>query len=167
MDSDQAIASGCFGGLKLQSLFKGRSKQIVCPVPAVLERNVSQPAPSMKAEKDERDFLSPSRDSTFGSPSDWRLPDESVLPPYTAGRKETLEGALAAEQTIDSSLDELEPELHRSSWAWVPRELRPRHSKSLTAFMHNHRFNITLKYLGLETAWKAEFSHGLAGRSWA
>ncbi|KAE9399553.1 hypothetical protein BT96DRAFT_965608 [Gymnopus androsaceus JB14] len=112
MDSDQAIISGCFGGLRLQSLFKRRSKQTVRPVPAALERNVSQPAPSMKAEKDERDFLSPSRDFSFGSPSDWWLPDESVLPPYTAG---TSEGALAAEKTIESSLDELEPELRKLS----------------------------------------------------
>ena len=34
----------------------------------------------------------------------------------------------------------------------------------LTNFMAGHGFNVTKHYLGLETAWRAEFSQGTGGR---
>jgi len=36
---------------------------------------------------------------------------------------------------------------------------------TLTAFMSNHGFSVTRHYLGLETAWRAEFTNGKGGRT--
>ena len=35
---------------------------------------------------------------------------------------------------------------------------------TLTAFMTDHGFKVTPHYLGLETAWRAEWEHGSGGR---
>ncbi|KAH7870407.1 amidohydrolase [Lentinula edodes] len=149
--------SGCFGGFKLRSFVSGKQKQ----------GNEKLPA---SREGDEK-VLAPSRDFDFGIPSEWGLSLEqssfdSSLPPYT-----TLVDASkssAAEQTISRVLDELESELHELSMkihdhpeiAFQERYARD----TLTAFMHRHKFHVTSGYLGLETAWRAEYSYGRGGK---
>lgn len=36
---------------------------------------------------------------------------------------------------------------------------------TLTEFMESHGFTVTRHYLGLQTAWRAEFTHGKGGRT--
>lgn len=42
-------------------------------------------------------------------------------------------------------------------------EVRDAHDL-LTGFMSEHGFKVTPHYLGLDTAWRAEFTHGKGGR---
>jgi len=71
-------------------------------------------------------------------------------------------------KTIESKLDALDPELRELSLdihdhPELMFEEKYAHDV-LTAFMLSHGFSITKHYLGLETAWRAEFSHGKGGR---
>lgn len=71
--------------------------------------------------------------------------------------------------TIDSTIDALDAELRGLSldiWknpelAWEEHYAHDR----LTEFMFQHGFKVTKHYLGLETAWRAEFSRGKGGRT--
>ncbi|KAI0272347.1 hypothetical protein BC834DRAFT_343931 [Gloeopeniophorella convolvens] len=69
-------------------------------------------------------------------------------------------------QTIEDTLRELAPELHQLSLdihdhPELNFEERYAHDR-LTALMAAHGFTVTRHYLGLATAWRAEFRHGRA-----
>ncbi|KAJ4469583.1 hypothetical protein J3R30DRAFT_3661636 [Lentinula aciculospora] len=71
-------------------------------------------------------------------------------------------------KTINSILDELQPELYTLSMAIHDHPeiaFQERYARdTLIAFMRRHEFNITSEYLGLETAWRAEYSYGSGGK---
>ncbi|GJJ06039.1 hypothetical protein Clacol_000226 [Clathrus columnatus] len=88
-----------------------------------------------------------------------------ILPPqYTAEeiyRPDVLE-------TIEQALDRLSPALRDlslkiHSHPEISFEEKYAHD-TLTEFMESSGFKVTRHYLGLETAWRAEFKHGTGGR---
>ncbi|KAF8892143.1 hypothetical protein BD779DRAFT_1610312 [Infundibulicybe gibba] len=98
-----------------------------------------------------------------GKESEWWL-ETQHLPPYapldSSGifRPEVL-------QTIENKLDELDPELRRLSLFIHELMFKERIAHDyLTKFMSEHGFKVTRQYLGLETAWRAEFKQGKGGR---
>lgn len=71
-------------------------------------------------------------------------------------------------ETIEAKIDELKLSLEKLSLdIWenpeVAYEEKYAH-KVLTEYMQEKGFKVTQHYLGLETAWKAEFTHGKNGR---
>ncbi|KAJ3798506.1 amidohydrolase [Lentinula aff. detonsa] len=165
LKTEHGHTTGCFGGFKLR--FSGKS-----PATRTLSTIRSEPALSKPGEK----MLAPSQHFDFGVPSGWGLSAEqssldSFLPPYTtqmnASRTSGVVDSVAG-KTINSVLDELEPELYQLSMdihdhpeiAFQERYARD----TLTAFMRRHKFNVTSEYLGLETAWRAEYSYGNGGK---
>ncbi|KAH9992985.1 hypothetical protein BJV74DRAFT_795679 [Russula compacta] len=93
---------------------------------------------------------------------------ESGLPPpysWTTSEKDDIPDAMG---TIEDTLHELEPELRRLSLdihghPELNFEERYAHDR-LTEFMASHGFTVTRHYLGLATAWCAEFRRGARGR---
>ncbi|KII85875.1 hypothetical protein PLICRDRAFT_178184 [Plicaturopsis crispa FD-325 SS-3] len=79
------------------------------------------------------------------------------LPPYVPG--DGFQPELM--KTIASFLDKLDPAL-RSLSLKIHGEFA---HDTLTAFMEEHGFTVTRHYLGLDTAWRAEFSNGKGGRT--
>ncbi|KAI0339678.1 hypothetical protein BDW22DRAFT_1336005 [Trametopsis cervina] len=71
-------------------------------------------------------------------------------------------------KTIDSTIDSLTDDLRKLSiFIWEHPELGFKEVQAhneLTSFMKKSGFNVTPHHLGLETAWRAEFSHGENGR---
>ncbi|KAF9071529.1 hypothetical protein BDP27DRAFT_1446243 [Rhodocollybia butyracea] len=159
-DND-GTAIGCFGGFKLLRFPK--RKQETSPATKV---------PSVSNYKNEKARCTSSHNLDFYAPSEWGVPtnnkqsvSDCVLPPYTA-QNTTVQDP--AEKTINEILNELDPELYQLSTkihdhpeiGFEERFARD----TLTAFMQHHGFNVTSGYLGLETAWKAEYSHGTDGK---
>ncbi|TFK45850.1 hypothetical protein OE88DRAFT_1715241 [Heliocybe sulcata] len=72
-------------------------------------------------------------------------------------------------QTIDEALDKLSPELRKLSLDIHDHPeigFQEKHAHAaLTAFMSAHGFTVTKHYLGLDTAWRAEWSTGTGGRT--
>ncbi|KAF7970951.1 hypothetical protein HWV62_22531 [Athelia sp. TMB] len=86
-------------------------------------------------------------------------------PAYSAG-KLWLEAEVML--TVEDSIERLDPELRKLSLAIHDHpelgfQERFAHDK-LTDFMEKNGFVVTRHYLGLETAWRAEFTNGKGGR---
>ncbi|KAI0735372.1 amidohydrolase [Earliella scabrosa] len=88
-----------------------------------------------------------------------------TLPAYV--EKEGVMSEVA--ETVQEKLKELSPELRKLSMdLWrhpeVMYEERYAHDR-LTEFMSSHGFTVTPHYLGLETAWRAIYTHPVSGAS--
>lgn len=72
-------------------------------------------------------------------------------------------------QTIESALDRFSPELRRLSLDIHDHPeigFQEKHAHdALTSFMSSHGFKVTKHYLGLDTAWRAEWSNGRGVRT--
>ncbi|KIJ20921.1 hypothetical protein PAXINDRAFT_66801, partial [Paxillus involutus ATCC 200175] len=64
--------------------------------------------------------------------------------------------------TIDAALRSLSLNLHDHPELMFEEKYA---HDTLTEFMESHDFLVTRQYLGLKTAWKAEFTHGQGGRT--
>ncbi|THH13534.1 hypothetical protein EW146_g6688 [Bondarzewia mesenterica] len=96
-----------------------------------------------------------------GGLEDGNLPSYSQSVPNSIFRPEVL-------KTIEQELDKLDPDLRDLSLRIHDHpelmfEERYAHDQ-LTAFMALHGFTVSRHYLGLETAWRADFHHGIGGR---
>ncbi|KAI9510511.1 hypothetical protein F5148DRAFT_1335385 [Russula earlei] len=95
---------------------------------------------------------------------------ENALPPaysWAASEADHLSDAMM--RTIEDALRELDPELRRLSLdihghPELCFEERYAHDR-LTEFMSSRGFTVTRHYLGLSTAWCAEFTRGAGGRT--
>ncbi|KAN0129893.1 peptidase M20 domain containing protein [Lactarius tabidus] len=91
---------------------------------------------------------------------------ETGHPPPYASEKEFMPDAI---RTIEDTLRELEPELRKLSLdihdhPELQFEERYAHDR-LTEFMSSRGFTVTRHYLGLATAWRAEYKRGVRGRT--
>ncbi|KAF9461531.1 hypothetical protein BDZ94DRAFT_1196088 [Collybia nuda] len=105
-------------------------------------------------------------DFSYGPKSEaWRIGDHSTYTSQTASRL-VLDANLL--KTIEAKLDEINPDLRELSkkiHANPELGFQERYaSKHLMKFMGNHGFCVTPCYLGLETAFRAEYTHGSGGR---
>ncbi|KAF9647182.1 amidohydrolase [Thelephora ganbajun] len=134
---------------------------------AVVSLEVQQPPPHHGGSEVPADpcFLS---SCDFGIIGDHRSPALLDAPPlYSQYDTLTLLDP-AVIKTVETSLDSLNRSLRKLSLAIhdhpeIQFEERFAHD-TLTAFMASHGFEVTKHYLGLETAWKAEFTQGKGGR---
>ncbi|KAJ3976449.1 hypothetical protein EV361DRAFT_838284 [Lentinula raphanica] len=166
--TENSHSAGCFVGFK--ALFRRKSQ--ATRDPSTVSSGLSQ---SQQHEK----FSVPSRYCDLDVPCGWGISAEdqtsydTLLPPYRDNEemiayKQLGEIDCAAQRTVNNVLDRLDPELNQLSLdihdhpeiAFQEKYARD----TLTAFMHRHGFDITSGYLGLETAWKAEFSYGNGGK---
>ncbi|KAA1469040.1 amidohydrolase [Dentipellis sp. KUC8613] len=106
---------------------------------------------------------------TFASCCDFSgtLAREGAKPPaYFADVKELQSPEVI--RTIEEKLEELDPQLRELSLKIHDHpELNFQEKFAhdlLTTFMSTHGFKVTPHYLGLDTAWRAEASHGTGGR---
>ncbi|KAJ6555742.1 hypothetical protein B0H10DRAFT_1207258 [Mycena sp. CBHHK59/15] len=101
-------------------------------------------------------------DHSYTDASNWWLSTDVQPPAYSSGDHGNLQTA------IDSKLDELEPELRELSLQIHGHpELAFAETFAhdvLASFMASHGFSVTRNYLGLPTAFRAEFTHGKDGR---
>ncbi|KAK6992261.1 Aminoacylase 1-like protein 2 [Favolaschia claudopus] len=98
-------------------------------------------------------------DHSYADMGDWWSQSDVQPPAYDAP---------GFDSVIDSTLDELSPQLRKLSM-----EIHSHPELAfcevfahdvLTTFMGSHGFTVTKSYLGLQTAFKAEFTHGKGGR---
>ncbi|THH00612.1 hypothetical protein EW026_g1972 [Hermanssonia centrifuga] len=70
--------------------------------------------------------------------------------------------------TIESTIEEINPELRKLNldiWEHPEVGFKEHYAHdTLTAFMSERGFTVTKHYLGLDTAWRAEYSRGIGGR---
>ncbi|KAI0299325.1 hypothetical protein BC826DRAFT_967166 [Russula brevipes] len=138
-------------------LLAGSRRQRGCQTEHILPQGESAPlAP-------QPDYVRIASSCDFGSAQR----DGGLPPPYswTTAEKDHIPDAL---RTIEDTLRELDPELRRLSLdihghPELNFEERYAHDR-LTEFMSSRGFTVTRHYLGLDTAWCAEFKRGLLGR---
>ncbi|TFK75009.1 amidohydrolase [Pluteus cervinus] len=156
---------GCFGGM-----FKRRKhRRDKKPLPTSAEKTVTVNSVSEHSGatvgQHQCSYFSPACNFAYGNAKDaWR--EIEVPPSYTATELSSMspEVLQTVETTLDglnASLRELSLEIH--SHPEIMFEERHTHDL-LTAFMSTHGFKVTRHYLGLETAWRAEFTNGSGGR---
>ncbi|KAF8659886.1 hypothetical protein AX16_001770 [Volvariella volvacea WC 439] len=112
-------------------------------------------------------YINPACNFSYGNENElWKGND---LPPrYTSSRtslswlspdvRNTIEGTVNA---LNSDLRKLSMQIH--GHPEVAFEEKYAHDL-LTDFMSRHGFRVTRHYLGLSTAWRAEYTHGKGGR---
>ncbi|KAI9464439.1 hypothetical protein BJY52DRAFT_1249053 [Lactarius psammicola] len=154
--------SGCFSGL-----LSGSRRQRACQhaprqgESAPLPPHVSSPGKALPEElpgyvriASSCDFGSAKREIGHPPPYSWATSEKDYMPD--------------AMRTIEDTLRELEPELRKLSLdihdhPELRFEERYAHDR-LTEFMSSRGFTVTRHYLGLTTAWRAEFKRGVRGR---
>ncbi|KAJ7115957.1 hypothetical protein C8R44DRAFT_793745 [Mycena epipterygia] len=101
-------------------------------------------------------------DHSYADVSNWWLETDAQPPVYSS------EVDSNVQSVIDKVLDELSPELRKLS---LEIHGHPELAFSeifahdtLSSFMESHGFTVTKHYLGLATAFRAEFTHGTGGR---
>ncbi|KAJ6591581.1 hypothetical protein DFH09DRAFT_178830 [Mycena vulgaris] len=99
-------------------------------------------------------------DHSYTEVSDWWLDTDAKPPAYSSDSN--------SQSIIDNKLDELSPQLRKLG---LEIHGHPELAFSetfahdtLTSFMESHGFTVTKHYLGLATAFRAEFTHGQGGR---
>ncbi|KAN0093250.1 hypothetical protein V8E55_004034, partial [Tylopilus felleus] len=90
-------------------------------------------------------------------------------PPAYSGTLPQLDDKDTFLTTIANAVDAIDPALRSLSLSIHdhPELAFEEHfaHDTLTEFMESHGFTVTRHYLGLETAWRAEFTHGKGGRT--
>ncbi|KAJ7759276.1 hypothetical protein B0H16DRAFT_1689192 [Mycena metata] len=101
-------------------------------------------------------------DHSYGDASEWWLHSDAKPPAYS------LQVDSSFSSVIDEKLDEVSPLLRKLS---LDIHAHPEVAFTeifahdvLTSFMAAHGFTVTKNYLGLATAFRAEFTHGKGGR---
>ncbi|KAJ7224215.1 hypothetical protein GGX14DRAFT_350602, partial [Mycena pura] len=103
-------------------------------------------------------------DHSYADPSNWWLSTDEKPPAYSPERDS---GLLPI---IDEKLDEIAPQLRKLSLnihgtpSLMLTSLHSFAHDALTSFMSSHGFTVTKNYLGLSTAFRAEFTRGKGGR---
>ncbi|KAJ7442270.1 hypothetical protein FB451DRAFT_1297611 [Mycena latifolia] len=101
-------------------------------------------------------------DHSYTDPSNWWLENGTKPPAYSSEIDSNFKSV------IDNKLDEVSPQLRKLG---LEIHGHPELAFSeffahdiLTSFMASHGFTVTKHYLGLATAFRAEFTHGQGGR---
>ncbi|KAJ7091359.1 hypothetical protein B0H15DRAFT_230660 [Mycena belliarum] len=147
---------GCFG-----SLFQ--RKQVSAAPRQVSHTQISQPsAVASSTPSGLKCHLLTTCDHSDTDASNWWLHTDAKPPAYSPETDADVKSA------IDEKLDEISPQLRKMS---LEIHDRPELAFSeffahdlLTSFMASHGFTVTKHYLGLDTAFRAEYSHKQGGR---
>ncbi|KZT37726.1 amidohydrolase [Sistotremastrum suecicum HHB10207 ss-3] len=144
---------GCFSNLlnlSLPSLFQARGKRT--------SRSIQSSGTVPQSQLKSAALSDQNADST----------SEPLEHPPTYSELSTHQFDHDALATINERVDELSSSLRELSLKIngdPELEFEEYHAHdNLTAFMESHGFTVARHYLGLETAWRAEFSHGHGGR---
>lgn len=166
MDSPRSPLPGCFGSLI--SRRTARTKQEPpkqAPVPLASASSTCCSHKEKQHLDKEIQSYSPCCDFSFATDEDDWLPSE--LPPSYATPGQRMTGSTVA-HTVERTVDSLNAKLRDLSCKIHARpelmfEERYAHDL-LTDFMSEQGFSVTKHYLGLPTAWRAEFSFGSGGK---
>ncbi|KAF9482589.1 amidohydrolase [Pholiota conissans] len=169
------LNAGCFGAFfaKRRSTANGTSVQSFSRVTAnsqtrtIAYENAANPKSA--GEKKSISNFSPFCDYSSGKQKDWWLLEQEPLPSYSLKADDTNEltrndiGNL-----IDHTLDKYDAQLRVLSLRIHdhPETMFEENFAHdlLTNFMAKQGFKVTKHYLGLQTAWRAEYSQGSGGR---
>ncbi|KAL0577296.1 hypothetical protein V5O48_004689 [Marasmius crinis-equi] len=156
-------AAGCFGRLfKRRKASKSR--------PQELASSSTYPSSSIKGGSEKSPehchCVCPTCDFSFSDENVWwNSESKTTLPPYSPVIEESVSDATF---TIAHTLDMLGSRLRELSMQLHGHPEIQFHEKFahdlLTSFMEDHGFKVYRQYLGLSTAWRAEYSHGKGGR---
>ncbi|KAF7370574.1 Aminoacylase 1-like protein 2 [Mycena sanguinolenta] len=155
--------AGCFGTLFRRKHSSTRTSRARDPPLPRLRREAGPPAPvgSPAPPALKCHYLTPC-DHSYADAKDWWLETDVDPPAYPFERDSEFPSV------IDTKLDALSPELRKLS---LDIHDHPELAFSeifahdvLTSFMASHGFTVTKNYLGLDTAFRAEFTHGKGGR---
>ncbi|EPQ56574.1 amidohydrolase [Gloeophyllum trabeum ATCC 11539] len=160
---------GCFGGLlhPFRKILRPKPKWQEVQVPTAGEDTLQQPVDTKRADLQNGPAPHYLSCCEFGYGFDHD--NLSILdqpPSYTPKERSAYRSDVST--TIDSIIDRLNPDLRELSLQIhdhpeIMFQEKYAHD-TLTAFMADHGFAVTEHYLGLETAWKAEWSNGTGGR---
>ncbi|KAI0286076.1 hypothetical protein BGY98DRAFT_944832 [Russula aff. rugulosa BPL654] len=158
--------SGCFSGL-----LAGSRRQRGCQSVSMQVESASPLAPQESSHGkslpgDFPEYVRIASSCDFGSTQGSTQREGSVPPPYswTTPEKDHIPDVMC---TIEDTIRGLDHELRQLSLdihdhPELNFEERYAHDR-LTEFMSSRGFTVTRQYLGLETAWRAEFRHGARG----
>ncbi|KAH9004502.1 hypothetical protein EDB86DRAFT_1949946 [Lactarius hatsudake] len=152
--------SGCFSGL-----LAGSRRQRACQhAPRQGESAPRASSPGKALPEELPGYVRIASSCDFGSAKR----ETGHPPPYSwaTSEKDYMADAM---RTIEDTLHELGPELRKLSLdihdhPELPFEERYAHDR-LTEFMSSRGFTVTRHYLGMATAWRAEFKRGVRGRT--
>ncbi|KAF8235649.1 amidohydrolase, partial [Tricholoma matsutake] len=138
-----------------------------CDVETSLDDEVELSFPPIACLQSKYGSLNLFHNFSYGSQSE-RWLSSNTLPAYSQVDIQVLSSKPGFIKTIDEKLDELSPKLRELSLQIHAQpeilwEEKFAHDV-LTKFMSEHGFKVTEHYLGLDTAWRAEFTFGNGGR---
>ncbi|KAG6832657.1 hypothetical protein H0H87_000839 [Tephrocybe sp. NHM501043] len=166
--------AGCFSGFSLRSLLNRRSTAENDNVePKVQDCWTIDSKVCCEVLNCRQWLIVCQHDHGLCSGEDWiltpgRPPSYSAPPEYAINDSKNPALDTEVVKTIESKLDELDPELRQLSLKIhdhpeVGFQEKYAHDV-MTQFMEKHGFKVTRHYAGLKTAWRAEFSVGRGGR---
>lgn len=160
--TEHDIQAGCFG-----TLF-ARKTRLLTPSSSVdrqsrqVARSVDQNSNALP-EKEIR-YFSPGCDFSYSSPNEWWTPGDDLPPSYASLQTSNNDVSAIIECALDTSspaLRDLSLKIH--GHPEIAFHERYAHNL-LTNFMAAQGFRVTKHYLGLSTAWRAEYTQGRGGR---
>ncbi|KAK0217826.1 hypothetical protein IW262DRAFT_1298439 [Armillaria fumosa] len=156
------IQAGCFGNF----FRKNRSQpQPASPEPSKLETGCSKASGRaviilQTSDGREQGCLNLCCDYSYGaSPTWWNNTDP--VPTYSPPQGPQLDSFPRQQffNVVNPTLDSLSSSLHHPELGFEERYAHD----LLCAYMETHGFQVTRHYLGLNTAWRAEYTHGKGG----
>ncbi|KAK1235496.1 hypothetical protein PQX77_001279 [Marasmius sp. AFHP31] len=166
--SDNINSMGC-----LSRLFKRRraSKSLPqehLPSSSTSDSSLAYKTSSIESDKDGKrcQCICPTCDFSFGEQSLWWKSESiATLPPYSPVLDDNFcDATKSITQALDglgSKLREISLKIHQHPEIQFKEKFA---HDILSSFMEDHGFKVSRQYLGLSTAWRAEFSHGKGGR---
>ncbi|EGN96673.1 hypothetical protein SERLA73DRAFT_184799 [Serpula lacrymans var. lacrymans S7.3] len=175
------MQAGCLGGIfktrfRRSSNLKGHNTPLVTsdnPAPSALRRDElahrssASPGPSGVSGEHKPNIYYGTCCDFSGKDYTTNWPIWEDPPPYSNTGSS---GIFRAEvmRTIEYVLDQLDPTLRKLSLQIhdnpeIMFQEKFAHD-TLSQFMESHGFSVTRHYLGMDTAWRAEFAHGKGGR---
>ncbi|KAJ7285069.1 hypothetical protein C8J57DRAFT_708854 [Mycena rebaudengoi] len=159
------MQAGCFSGLFRKK--RGSETQELQYGSVQESHKESVPSVgSIKAAEAKRNYITPCNHS-YGEVGDWWLDTDDVKPPSYSSTDQP-EDNIKLREIVESTLDKLSPALRDLSLKIHGHpELAFEETFAhdvLTSFMESHGFQVTKGYLGLSTAFRAEFTRGKGGR---
>nr|GAT45709.1 aminoacylase 1-like protein 2 [Mycena chlorophos] len=144
---------GCFSWLL-------RRNQISVPKPTP---TCQATCPAVGPEQPKRQYITACNQSLTPDPTSWWLDTDIPPPVYSLAELPgpNIDPIDAKVDEIDSQLRQLSLQIHDNPELGFAEVLA---HDLLTSFMTSHGFTVTKGYLGLSTAFRAEYTHGRGGR---
>ncbi|KAF9269181.1 amidohydrolase [Marasmius fiardii PR-910] len=161
-DNPDSSSVGCFG--RLFNRRKAGSRPRAATSPSYISPGSSTENRDQKSEK--HHCYCPTCDFSFAEQSAWwHSESKTTLPPYELSIVEEIpSGAPYIDRalgTLNRKLRDLSLQLHEHPEIHFHEKFA---HDLLSSFMEDHGFKVSRQYLGLSTAWRAEYTHGKGGR---